>query len=81
MIIIANFILFFASALFAAAILALIKIGAQSILRYAENRWGASGGIAIIFAWVIAFPVMVLLSLLRGLYLFFAVYNFHFIRN
>ena len=81
MIIITNVVPIFASALLAAAMLASIKIGAQSIFRSAESRWGASGAIAIIFAWVIAFPIMVLLSLLHGIYLFFSVKDFHFIRN
>ncbi len=69
------------TALLAAAALALIKAGAQIIFNYAENRWSGSGAIGIIIAWIVALPIMVLLSLFCGLYRFIRVNNFHFLNR
>ena len=68
--IIIKFVLIIATAFLAAAMLALFKIGAGEIFRYAEQRWMGKGVIFVLFCWVIVLPIMVLLSLILGLYLF-----------
>ena len=63
-----KFILFVLSALAVAAMLSLIKIGAHSILEFAENKWNGSGAVVVIILWFITFPIMVIISLVLGFY-------------
>lgn len=79
MVVIFLFVIF--TALLAAAALALIKIGAAEVFRYAEARWKGFGAIAIIFCWVIVLPVMVLLSFFVGLYRFITVNYRYFLHH
>ncbi len=61
------------AAVLAAAILNLIRIGANVIFNYLEKRWNGLGATLIIIFWIIAFPIMVLLSLFFGLHRFITV--------
>ena len=57
----------------AAAALALIKIGAQEIFFYAEHKMKGIGVFIILLSWIILLPIMILLSLIVGLYKYIAV--------
>jgi len=67
------FIFVVATALLAAISLALIKIGSEEILRYAEQKKNGIGVLLIILSWIILLPIMVLLSLFVGLYKYIVI--------
>ncbi len=52
----------------AAITLALIKIGAEEIFRYAEQKKNGIGALLVLLSWIILLPIMLLLSLFAGLY-------------
>jgi len=67
------FIFVVVTALLAATALALIKIGSEEILRYAEQKKNGTGVFLIVLSWIILLPIMVLLSLFVGLYKYIIV--------
>lgn len=67
------FIFVVVTALLAAISLALIKIGSEEILRYAEQKKNGIGVLLIILSWIILLPIMVLLSLFIGLYKYIVI--------
>ena len=61
------------SAVLAASALALIKVGAEEIFRYAEQKKNGIGVLLVLLSWIILLPIMILLSLFVGLYKFIVV--------
>jgi len=57
-----------ALAFLVAGLTALLKLGSGEILRLVEVRWKASGVITLIICWFILLPIMMLASILFGLY-------------
>ncbi len=61
------------TAFLVAGILALIKIGSSALLRFVDKRWKSTGVIILILCWVLLLPVMVLVSIVVGFYLYLTV--------
>ena len=61
------------AAFLVAGILALIKIGSSALLRFVDKRWKSIGVIILILCWVLLLPIMVLLSIVVGCYLYLTV--------
>ena len=61
------------TAFLVAGILALIKIGSIALLRFVDKRWKSTGVIILILCWVLLLPVMVLVSIVVGFYLYLTV--------
>ncbi len=61
------------TAFLAAGILALIKIGSSAVLRFFEKRWQSRGVIILILCWLFLLPIMVLVSIVVGFYLYLTV--------
>ena len=62
-----------ALAVLTAVTLALFTIGAAEIFRFAENKYKGYGVAAVLLCWFILLPIMVLLSILVGLYKYITV--------
>jgi len=56
-----------------AGLAALLKLGSGEITRLVELRWKARGVITLIACWFILLPIMMLASILFGLYRFLTV--------
>lgn len=55
-------------AILVAGLAALLKLGSGEILRAVEARWNGKGVIVLVFSWVILLPLMILASIVFGLY-------------
>jgi|GEM_PF-3142065 hypothetical protein len=62
-----------ALAFLVAGLTALLKLGSGEILRIVEARWKARGVITLIICWFVLLPIMMLVSILFGLYRFLTV--------
>jgi len=61
------------AAIAVAGIIALLQIGANEIFRKIESKWGIPGVIILLLSWLILLPVLMLASILYGLYRFITV--------
>ncbi len=55
-------------ALLVAGLAALLKLGSNELLQLVEQKWGAKGVIVLVLSWVILLPLMMLASIVFGLY-------------
>jgi len=69
------------AAFIVASLIALLKIGSSEILRFAEQRWKSRGVISVIILWVLLLPIMMLISILTGLYIFLTVKKDYTVRH
>ena len=60
-------------AILVACLAALLKLGSGEILRVVEEKWNAKGVILLIISWVVLLPIMMLASIVFGLYRFLTV--------
>lgn len=61
------------AAIIVAGLTVLLQIGSSKILRFAEEHWGATGVAIVILSWFLLLPIMILSSIIIGLYLYLTV--------
>ncbi len=56
------------AAFIVAGLFALLKLGSGEILRVVEEKWSAKGVILLIISWIVLLPIMMISSIVFGLY-------------
>ena len=57
-----------AFAFLVAGLAAILKLGSSEILRVVEEKWSAKGVILLIISWIVLLPIMMISSIVFGLY-------------